>query len=75
MWLGAIYCTVFVAVAVWIGLMLFTRRSGRQHWSERYLHRLRHELEAAAPDGRVPKTKGGVPAPPMFSRGGDLRWP
>ncbi len=43
--LGAIYCTVFVAVAVWIGLMMFTQRSGRQRWSEPYLHRLRHELD------------------------------
>ena len=44
MWLGAIYCAVFVAVAVWIGLMLVTRRSGRQAWSERYQDRLRRAL-------------------------------
>lgn len=29
-WLGVIYCTVFVTVAVWIVLMLYTRRHGRQ---------------------------------------------
>jgi Flp pilus assembly protein TadB len=46
MWLGAIYCTVFVAVAVWIALMLFTRRSGRPRWSERYQNRLQRELDA-----------------------------
>jgi uncharacterized protein (DUF2062 family) len=46
MWLGVVYCTVSVAVAVWVGLMLFTRRSGRQCWSERCQNRLRHELGA-----------------------------
>jgi len=45
MWLGAIYCTVFGAVAVWIVLMMFTRRPGRQWWSERYRNCLRHELD------------------------------
>jgi Flp pilus assembly protein TadB len=44
MWLGATYCIVFVAVAVWIGLMMFTRRAGRQRWSERYHNRLRRAL-------------------------------
>jgi hypothetical protein len=44
MWLGAIYCTVFLAVAVWIALMLLTRSSGRQGWSERYHDRLRRAL-------------------------------
>ena len=48
MWLGATYCIVFVAVAVWIGLMMFTRRAGRQRWSERYHNRLRHELDEVA---------------------------
>ena len=46
MWLGATYCTVFVAVAVWIGLMMFTRWSGRRRWSERYQDRLHRELDA-----------------------------
>jgi hypothetical protein len=40
----AIYCTVFVAVVVWIGLMMFTRRAGQRRWSERYHDRLHHEL-------------------------------
>jgi hypothetical protein len=46
MWLGAIYCAALVAVAVWIGLMLFTGRSHRQRWSKRYQDRLRYELRA-----------------------------
>lgn len=46
MWLGATYCAVLVAAAVWIGLMLFTGRSGQPRWSERYQNRLRHELGA-----------------------------
>ena len=44
--LGAIYCAVLVAVAVWIVLMLFTRRPVRQRWSEHYQSRLRHALGA-----------------------------
>jgi len=45
MGLGVIYCTVFVTVAVWIGLMLYSRRSGRQGWGEHHRNRLRRELE------------------------------
>jgi hypothetical protein len=47
---GPIYCAVLVAVAVWIGLMLFTRRSSRRRWSERYQDRVRHELEELSPN-------------------------
>ena len=43
---GVIYGTIFLAVAVWIGLMLFTRRSAQQRWSVRYENRLRQELGA-----------------------------
>ena len=57
--LATFYCAVFWAVAVWIGLMLFTHQSGRERWSEGFQNRLRHELGAVQGGRRGTDMDGG----------------